>query len=226
LVSRTSKVRLRPARQRRASSSRWLTRQLNDPFVQQARREGYRSRAAYKLIELDRRFDLLRPGRRVLDLGCAPGGWLQVAAERRSRVVGVDLLAVPPVPGATVLQGDIFEPATAAALLAELGGPADLLLSDVAASTTGRRTVDRLRAEAVGEAVLALVPQLLVPGGHVLIKLVRGVESALIAAARGQFRAVRLVRPEATRRESSEIYLLGLDRQPAPVEAADTLPES
>src|ERR687892_105431 len=149
---RSERVRLRSARGRGVSSTRWLTRQLNDPYVQRARREGYRSRAAYKLLEIDRRFGLLKRGGRVVDL---------------------DLLEIKPVEGAALLEGDISDPATPARLREALGGPAELLLSDVAASATGQRAVDRLRAEAIGEAVLDLAPELLAPGGSVLVKLVR-----------------------------------------------------
>jgi 23S rRNA (uridine2552-2'-O)-methyltransferase len=207
---RSERVRLRSGRGRRASSTRWLTRQLNDPYVQRARREGYRSRAAYKLLEIDERFGLLKRGRRVVDLGSAPGGWLQVAAERGCRVVGLDLLEIKPLEGAIVLQGDLLDPATPARLREALGGPAEVLLSDVAAAATGQRAVDRLRAEALGEAVLDLAPELLAPGGSALVKLVRGAEDGIAASARQSFARVRLVRPEASRRESSEIYLLGL----------------
>lgn len=220
MTGRAEKVRLHSARRRRAGSTRWLTRQLNDPYVQQARREGYRSRAAYKLLEIDRKFRLLRPGLRVLDLGSAPGGWAQVAAERKCRVVGLDLLEVPPIEGARVLRGDVFDPETPGWLRSALGGRADLLLSDLAASTTGQRAVDRLRAEALGEAVMDLMPDLLAPGGNALVKLVKGAESDVAARARRAFARMRLVRPEATRRDSSEIYLVGLDYRGAPREPA------
>lgn len=209
-AERGVKVRLHSARRRRAGSTRWLTRQLNDAYVQRARDEGYRSRAAYKLLEIDAKHRLLKPGLRVIDLGSAPGGWLQVAARRRCRVVGLDQEPLAPIEGATVLEGDVFAPDIARRLLQALGGPAQLLLSDLAASATGQRAVDRLRAEALGEAVLALVPELLAPGGDALIKLVKGAEADVVADARRTFAKVKLVRPEATRRESSEIYLLGL----------------
>jgi 23S rRNA (uridine2552-2'-O)-methyltransferase len=218
------KERLRSAKGRRLASTRWLARHLGDPYVQRAQKEGYRSRAAYKLLEIDDRHRLLAPGHLVLDLGSAPGGWLQVAARRGARVVGVDLAEVAPVGDAVVLQGDIFDEATPARLLAALGGKADALLSDVAAAATGRRSVDRLRAEAIGEAVLALLPQLLAPGGSLVIKLLRGADSALTAAVRQQFRQARLIRPKATHRESSEIYLVGTGYRPGkagPPDAGD-----
>src|SRR5215472_9586021 len=141
-------VKVRGTRRRKASSTQWLLRQLNDPYVAEARRLGYRSRAAFKLIELDDRFRLLRPGARVVDLGCAPGGWTQVAVARvgaRGRVVGADVAEVTPIAGAAILRADISAPATAAAILAELGDLADLVLSDLAPATTGHAATDHLR---------------------------------------------------------------------------------
>ena len=203
------KERVRSAKGRRIASTRWLARHLGDPYVQRAHKEGYRSRAAYKLLEIDEKHGLLKPGRRVLDLGSAPGGWLQVAVRRGARVVGVDLDEVAPVGDAVVLQGDIFDEGLPERMVRALGGRADVLLSDVAPASTGRRSVDRLRAEAIGEAVLALLPSLLAPGGSLVLKLLRGADSAFTAEARRQFRQARLIRPQATHRESSEIYLLG-----------------
>jgi 23S rRNA (uridine2552-2'-O)-methyltransferase len=206
--ARTTRVRLSAGKRRRASSTRWLERHLNDRFVQGAREQGYRSRAAYKLLELDRKFALLAPGRRVLDLGSAPGGWLQVAAARGARVVGVDLLEVAPLAGAELLQGDIFDPEVIQRLRALAGGPVELVLSDLAAPATGRRTVDRLRAEGLAEAVLDLLPEVLAAGGGAVLKLLRGADPAVVAAARQRFVRVRLFRPEASRTGSSEIYLV------------------
>jgi 23S rRNA (uridine2552-2'-O)-methyltransferase len=206
---RATKVRLRSGKGRGASSTRWLERHINDRFVQGAREAGYRSRAAYKLLEIDERFDLLRPGRRILDLGSAPGGWVQVALARGCRVVGVDLQEVEPVPGARLLQGDIFEEATIARLRELAGGPVEVVLSDLAAPATGQRTVDRLRAEALAEEVLALLPEVLAPGGSAVVKLLRGAEAAVTAAARRRFARVKLVRTAASRPGSSETYLVG-----------------
>jgi 23S rRNA (uridine2552-2'-O)-methyltransferase len=200
---------------RRTGSTRWLERHLNDPFVRSARQEGYRARAAYKLLELDRRFGLLKPGAIVLDLGCAPGSWSQVAAARGCRVIGIDLLEVAPIAGASLLQGDLFDPATTGRLHAAAGGPAAVVLSDMAAASTGQRTVDRLRAAAIGEAVLDLLPEVLAPGGGAVIKLLRGAESEVTAAAKRAFERVRLVRPEATHQGSSEIYLVATGYRPA-----------
>jgi 23S rRNA (uridine2552-2'-O)-methyltransferase len=204
---RRTRVRVR-GKGRRAGSTKWLERHLNDPYVQSARQAGYRARAAFKLLEIDRRFGLLKPGRTVVDLGSAPGSWAQVAAARGCRVIGLDRLEVAPIAGATLLQGDVFDPETSGRLRAAAGGPADVVLSDMAASSTGQRAVDRLRAEAIGEAVLELLPELLAPGGSAVIKLVRGAESGITAAARRVFARVQLARPEATHRGSSEIYLV------------------
>jgi 23S rRNA (uridine2552-2'-O)-methyltransferase len=208
-----TRIRVR-GKGRRVGSTRWLERHLNDPYVQSARQAGYRARAAFKLLEIDRRFGVLEPGCTVVDLGSAPGSWAQVATARGCRVIGLDRVAVAPVPGATMLQGDVFDPQAVAKVRAEVGGPADVVLSDMAASSTGQRAVDRLRAEAIGEAVLDLLPELLVPGGSAVIKLVRGAESGITAAARRAFGRVQLVRPEATHRGSSEIYLVAQGYRP------------
>ena len=154
---RRTRVRVR-GKGRRAGSTRWLERHLNDPYVQSARQAGYRARAAFKLLEIDRRFGVLKPGRTVVDLGSAPGSWAQVATAQGCRVVGLDKLEVAPMPGATMLQGDAFDATVAEKVRAATGGPADVVLSDMAAASTGQRAVDRLRAEALGEAVLDLLP--------------------------------------------------------------------
>jgi 23S rRNA (uridine2552-2'-O)-methyltransferase len=189
---------------------------MNDRFVQGARAAGYRSRAAYKLLEIDAQFRLLRPGRRVIDLGSAPGGWAQVAAARGCRVVGIDLQTVEPIEGVSLLQGDIFDPAAIARVIELAGGPAELVLSDLAAPAIGQRAVDRLRADALAEAVLALLAELLTPGGDLVVKLLRGVEAGISADARRQFERVRLIRPAASRTGSSEIYLVGSGYRAAP----------
>jgi 23S rRNA (uridine2552-2'-O)-methyltransferase len=206
--SRVESQRLRTARGRTTSSQAWLRRQLNDPLVHQAKAEGYRARSIYKLKELDERFGLLKRGARVLDLGTAPGSWAQYAAKRGCRVVGVDLKLVDPIAGAELLQGDFLDPAIQAQLRERLGGPADVLLSDMAAHATGRRTVDRLRAEGLGETVLEFAAEALAPGGDCLLKLIKGGEAALMPRATALFTSARVVRPKATRAESSEMYLL------------------
>lgn len=205
---------VRTAKGRPLASTRWLQRQLNDPYVARAKREGYRARSVYKLAEIDTRVRLLGPGRRVVDLGAAPGSWSQYAAQRGCRVVAVDLLPIAPIARVDVVQGDFLDPDVQSEIAARLDGPADLVLSDMAAPATGTRAVDRLRAEALGEAVLAFAGAVLAPGGACLVKLVRGAEARLQAAARPLFRSTRLLRPAATRSDSSEIFLLALDRRP------------
>ncbi len=198
-------VRVRSARRRKSSSTEWLQRQLNDPFVAEARRLGYRSRAAFKLIQLDERFRLLAPGRRVVDLGCAPGGWTQVAVERvgaAGQVVGIDLSATDPIAGATVLQGDFRDPETAERLRAALGGPADLVLSDMAAPATGHAATDHLRIVALAEEAFALAQTLLKPGGGFVAKVFQGgAEGALLAALKRAFAELRHAKPAASRAE-------------------------
>jgi 23S rRNA (uridine2552-2'-O)-methyltransferase len=202
--------RVRSARQRSASSTQWLARQLNDPYVQRARREGYRSRAAYKLIELDERYHLIRKGALVLDLGAAPGGWTQVALQRgAARVVGIDLLPVDPVPGATLLQGDIMDPAREQELLALLGGQPNLVLSDMAPNTTGHAATDHIRIMALAELTLEIALPILAEGGGFVCKLFQGgAERAMLERMKRSFRSVRHAKPPASRKESSELYVV------------------
>lgn len=210
---RRLKERVRTARKRSPASTKWLQRQLNDPYVHEARRKGYRARSVFKLEEIDKRFGLLGRGTRIVDLGAAPGSWTQYAVQRGCRVVGVDLLPVQPVAGAEIIEGDFLEPEVQDRLVAMLGGPVDTVLSDIAASATGTRAVDRLKAEAVGEAVLAFAGLVLRPGGHCLMKLVKGAEAALMPEVRRLFTGYRLLRPGATRSDSSEIFLLATGRR-------------
>src|SRR5262249_22573506 len=193
-VGRPAAVRLPNSRRRKPSSTEWLTRQLTDPYVAEARRLGYRSRAAFKLIELDQRFRLLRPGQRVVDLGCAPGGWAQVAVTRvgsragRGSVVGIDLSETAPLPGATLLIGDVRDPASSAAINAALGGPADLVLSDMAPPATGHRATDHLRIVALVEDAFAIAAEILRPGGVFVAKVFQGgAEGALLAELKRDF---------------------------------------
>jgi 23S rRNA (uridine2552-2'-O)-methyltransferase len=205
-------VRVRKSRRRKPSSTEWLNRQLNDPYVAEARRQGYRSRAAFKLQQLDRRFRLLARGLRVVDLGCAPGGWSQVASERvgpAGTVVGVDLSATDSLPGATLIHGDFRDPATAAAIRAALGGPADLVLSDMAAPATGHAATDHLRVVALAEDAFALAETLLKPGGAFVAKVFQGgAEGALLAALKKSFAEIRHAKPAASRAESAETYVV------------------
>jgi 23S rRNA (uridine2552-2'-O)-methyltransferase len=213
--SRPLAVKVRRARRRKPSSTEWLNRQLNDPFVAEAHRLGYRSRAAFKLIQLDERFHLLRPGMRVVDLGCAPGGWTQIAAARvsagkhRGAVVGIDLLAADPIPGATLLQGDFRDPATAERIRAALGGPADLVLSDMAAPATGHAATDHLRIVALAEEAFAFAAAVLRPGGAFVAKVFQGgAEGDLLAGLKSAFASVRHAKPAASRAESAETYVV------------------
>jgi 23S rRNA (uridine2552-2'-O)-methyltransferase len=205
-------VRVRSARRRKPSSAAWLSRQLNDPYVAEARRLGYRSRAAFKLIELDDRFRLLRPAVRVADLGCAPGGWTQVAVTRvgtRGAVVGVDVAEVTPIAGAAILRADIGEPAIAAAILAELGDLADLLLSDLAPATTGHAATDHLRIIALAEAAFEVAAQILKPGGDFVAKVFQGgAQGELLARLKDAFAEVRHAKPPASRAQSAETYVV------------------
>ncbi|HWD58476.1 MAG TPA: RlmE family RNA methyltransferase [Stellaceae bacterium] len=204
-------VRVR-ARRRKASSTEWLTRQLNDPYVAEAKRQGYRSRAAFKLQQLDARFHLLRRGARVVDLGCAPGGWTQVAAEHTGptgAVVGIDLSATDSLPGATLIQGDFRDAAIAAQLRAALGGPADLVLSDMAAPATGHAATDHLRIVALADEAFALARELLRPGGAFVAKVFQGgAAGELLAALKQSFAEVRHAKPAASRAESAETYVV------------------
>ncbi len=199
------------AKKRSQSSTRWLRRQHKDPFVASARRLGYRSRAAFKLIQLDDRFHLLRPGARVVDLGAAPGGWTQVAVARAKggRVVGVDAAAMEPVAGAVTLQIDAAGADAAAAVRAALEGPADLVISDMSAPATGHGSTDHLRVVALAEAAFSLAREVLAPGGAFLAKVLRGgTERALLDALKRDFAVVRHAKPPASRKESRELYVV------------------
>jgi len=213
-------VRVKRARRRKASSTEWLTRQLNDPYVAEARRVGYRSRAAFKLEQLDARFRLLRPGLRIVDLGCAPGGWSQVASRAvgaRGIVVGVDLSPTAALTGVAVLEGDFRDPATVAAIRAALGGPADLVLSDMAAPATGHAATDHLRVVALAEDAFALAATLLKPGGAFVAKVFQGgATGELLAALKHAFAEVRHAKPAASRAESAETYVVAKGFRGAP----------
>ncbi|HEX2256431.1 MAG TPA: RlmE family RNA methyltransferase [Afifellaceae bacterium] len=211
-------TKLKRVRGRKASSKRWLERQLNDPYVARSRREGYRSRAAYKLLEIDDRYRLLKAGDRVVDLGAAPGGWSQVAAERIGTdaaaplVIAIDYLPMEPVPGVAFLQMDFLDEAAPAAIIEALGGPPDVVLSDMAAPTTGHRGTDHLRTMALCEAAAAFARDALAPGGRFLAKVFRGgTEHTLLAELKRDFGRIHHVKPPASRAESPELYLLAMD---------------
>jgi len=209
-------VRVATAARRRPSSTRWLERQLNDPYVAEARRQGYRSRAAFKLLQLDERFHLLAPGRRVVDLGAAPGGWTQVAVARvvspgnpAGRVVAVDLSPMDPVAGATVLQLDARDEEALKAIQTAMGGPADLVLSDMAPPAIGHAQTDHLRIIALAEAAHDCATRLLAPGGTFVCKVLQGgAQGDLLADLKRDFASVRHVKPAASRADSSEVYLV------------------
>jgi 23S rRNA (uridine2552-2'-O)-methyltransferase len=212
---RQSTVRVKTARRRSHASTQWLQRQLNDPYVSEAQRLGYRSRAAFKLIELDDKANLLRPGMRLVDLGAAPGGWTQVAVERvgavgkGGRVIALDILEMDPVAGAEVLQADFTEDAAVDLLLDALDGPADVVLSDLANNTTGHPPTDHLRIMAMVELALDFAAQVLTPGGAFVAKVFQGgTEAALLAQMRKLFTKVRHIKPPASRSDSSETYVV------------------
>jgi len=205
------RTRVKTARGRKIGSTRWLERQLNDPYVKRAKAEGYRSRAAYKLIELDERFAFLRGAKRIVDLGIAPGGWTQVARQRlpQSLVVGIDLLPTDPIDGATILMMDFMDDDAPERLRDALGGPADLVLSDMAANTVGHQQTDHLRTMGLVEAALDFAVGILSPGGAFVAKvLAGGADSGLVAQLKRRFTSVKHAKPPASRKGSSEWYVV------------------
>ncbi len=213
--ARSLKVRVKTAAKRSVASARWLQRQLNDPYVARARREGYRSRAAFKLLEIDEKFGLLKSGQRVVDLGAAPGGWSQVAAAKvgvevgKGRVVGIDLLEIEPLPGIDFIQLDFLAPEAPGRLVELLGGPANVVLSDMAANATGHKKTDHLKIMGLAETALDFARQVLAPGGVFLAKVLQGgTENTLLADMKRDFAVVRHVKPAASRSDSSELYVL------------------
>jgi 23S rRNA (uridine2552-2'-O)-methyltransferase len=208
-------VTVRTGGKRKLSSKLWLERQLNDPYVAKAKREGYRSRAAYKLIEIDDKYHLLKPGMTVVDLGAAPGGWSQIAArgvgaaEGEGRVVAIDLLEMPEIPGVSFAQLDFHAADAPERLKAMLGGGADLVMSDMAANTTGHRKTDQLRIVGLVEIAAAFASEVLNPGGAFLAKVFQsGADAELLAQLKRDYTAVRHVKPAASRQDSSERYVL------------------
>jgi 23S rRNA (uridine2552-2'-O)-methyltransferase len=212
LSGRQEKVRVKTTAKRSVSSARWLERQLNDPYVIEAQRRGLRSRAAFKLIELDDKYRLLRKGMRVLDLGAAPGGWSQIAAERvgpQGRVLAVDILEMDPLPGVQVMRQDFMAEDAPAKIRAALSGPADLVLSDMAAPTIGHSRTDHLRIMALAEAAYQFASEVLAPGGAFLCKLFQGgATKDLLDLLKRDFEQVRHVKPPASRADSAEIYVV------------------
>jgi 23S rRNA (uridine2552-2'-O)-methyltransferase len=214
-IARAPAVRVKTAAHRKPSSTQWLARQLNDPYVSEAKRLGYRSRAAFKLLQLDDRFHFLKPGARIVDLGSAPGGWAQVAAARvkaeagRGRVIGIDLLATDPIPGVHLILLDFLDPKAPEALRQALGGPADVVLSDMAQPTTGHAATDHIRVMVLADAAHAFAREVLAERGAFIAKMFQGgSERELLAALKRDFTTVRHAKPPASRSDSAEVYVV------------------
>ena len=217
---RALKVRVKTARGRKLSSTRWLQRQLNDPYVQRAKKDGYRGRAAYKILEIDDKFRFLVPGARVVDLGCASGGWSQVAVRRvnalgeksgnaRGTVLGVDIQAVEPIAGADLMQLDFLDEATDEAVKERLGGQADVVLSDMAAPASGHRQTDHLKIMALAEAAAEFAFDVVAPGGSFVAKVLRGgTEGELLALLKRRFDRVQHFKPPSSRKDSAEMFVV------------------
>jgi 23S rRNA (uridine2552-2'-O)-methyltransferase len=205
-------AKLRPDKNRKPSSRAWLERQISDPYVARAKKEGFRSRAAYKLAEVDDKYHFLKAGARVVDLGAAPGGWSEIAAQRvgaKGRVIALDILEMKPIEGVEFLHLDFLDPSAPDRLKAILGGKADVVLSDMAANTTGHRQTDHLRIMALAEAAALFAREVLAPGGVFLCKVLQGgTETALLAELKRDFESVKHVKPPASRTDSAELYLL------------------
>jgi 23S rRNA (uridine2552-2'-O)-methyltransferase len=212
--ARELKVRVKTGKNRKLSSKLWLDRQLNDPYVARAKREGMRSRAAYKLSEIDDKAHFLKKGSRVVDLGAAPGGWSQVAAKRvnapkQGRVIAIDLLQIDPLPGVEFTQLDFLDPTAPDQLKTMLGGLADVVLSDMAANATGHRKTDHIKIVALVEAAYEFAREVLAPGGTFLAKVLQGgTEASLLGPLKRDFTVVKHVKPSASRSDSAELYLL------------------
>jgi 23S rRNA (uridine2552-2'-O)-methyltransferase len=209
-AGRSKPARLKTAKGRTSSQQAWLERQINDPFAAEARALGYRSRAAFKLSEIDDRFKLIRKGSLVVDLGCAPGGWVQIAQQRGAgKIVGIDLLPVDPLPPAELVQMDFTDPAAPALLIDLLGGKPDLVLSDMAPNTVGHRETDHLRIVGLIEMGADFAVSVLKPGGAFVAKAFQGGETAeIIARLKQHFTRVQNVKPKASRADSSEVFLV------------------
>lgn len=210
--TRNLKQRVKTANKRSLSSQKWLERQLNDPYVARAKREGYRSRAAFKLLEIDEKYHILKPGQRVVDLGAAPGGWSQIAAKKvgaKGKVVGIDLLPIDPLPGVEFIQLDFLDDSAPGKLIEMLGGPADIVMSDMAANTTGHKKTDHLRIMGLAEAAIYFAREILAPGGAFVAKVFQGgTENQLLADLKRDFAVVRHVKPAASRSDSAELYVM------------------
>jgi len=210
--SRGKRVRVKTARGRKTSSVRWLQRQLNDPYVAEARRQGYRSRAAFKLIWLDDKYKILKRAKRIVDLGSAPGGWTQVAVERApkgAKIVAIDIREMDPVEGSELIQMDFMGDEAEDRLKDAAGGPVDVVMSDMANSATGHKQTDHIRTLALVETAYDFATKVLAPGGVFVAKVLRGgTEGELLAALKKDFKSVKHVKPDSSRAESTELYLL------------------
>lgn len=209
---RNLKQRVKTANKRSLSSQKWLERQLNDPYVARAKREGYRSRAAFKLLEIDEKYSILKPGQRIVDLGAAPGGWSQIAAKKvgaKGKVVGIDLLPIDPMAGVDFIELDFLDESAPGKLIELLGGQADVVMSDMAANTTGHKKTDHLRIIGLAEAAIYFAREILAPGGAFVAKVFQGgTESQLLTDLKRDFAVVRHVKPAASRADSAELYVL------------------
>lgn len=214
---RTDKKRVKTAKGRKLSSTLWLQRQLNDPYVQRAKAEGYRSRAAFKLLELDEKFKLLKAGQRVVDLGAAPGGWTQVALKKKCRVVGLDLLPIPDLAGATLLELDFMDETAPDQLKALLGGGAQVVLSDMAPNTSGHTSTDHLRIIALMEAAYMFACEVLEEGGSFVAKVWQGgTENEILKDMKQRFATVKHAKPASSRADSAEVFVVAMGfRKPA-----------
>ncbi|MGU3495806.1 RlmE family RNA methyltransferase [Xanthobacteraceae bacterium A53D] len=233
--ARPLKVRVKNARSRTTSQQKWLQRQLNDPYVVKARREGWRSRAAFKLIEMDEKVHVLRKGMRIVDLGAAPGGWSQVAAKKigaadgHGKIVAIDLLEMDAIPGVMFAQMDFLDPTAPERLFAMLDGKADLVLSDMAANTTGHKKTDHLKIVALVELAADFARQVLAPGGGFIAKVIQGgTEGSLLADLKRDYTTVKHLKPAASRADSAELYLVatGFRGKPDPRDGEDNTSEA
>jgi 23S rRNA (uridine2552-2'-O)-methyltransferase len=212
------KVKIKSNKKRTNSQRAWLERQLNDPYVHQAKADGYRSRAAYKLVEIDQKYRILKPNQKIIDLGACPGGWTQVAVNRsksqtneKSRVIGVDLTEMDDIPGATVFQGDFTEDATQSRLIELLDGKANVILSDMAAPACGMTDVDHIRIMMLVEEAFNFAENVLAPGGAFVAKVLRGgTETQLLNRLKAAFQKVTHFKPPASRKDSAEMYVVGI----------------
>jgi 23S rRNA (uridine2552-2'-O)-methyltransferase len=229
-ASRVLRTKIKKKSGLKESSRRWLERHMNDPYVQRSKAEGYRSRAVYKLMEIDERYKILKPGMLIVDLGAAPGGWSQYAARKlgstdaKPLIAAIDYLDVDPIPGVTILKQDFLDEDAPQKLLDALGGPPDVVLSDMAAPTTGHRRTDHIRTMHLGEVAADFALQVLKPGGHFLAKTFQGgAENELLANLKRHFRSVHHVKPPSSRGESVELFLLaiGFKGRPEAVSAGD-----